>query len=122
MRKALIAALMAALAFTGCTTVTSVARTLPDGTKELTQTVRVTAGGKLDEGMLDFAAESIQADGSNWNVQSGAQSEGASTPDVIAEALKVVGIAVDSITKLKTTQAMLAQPAPESPNGPLVQP
>lgn len=69
----------------GCTTVKNVARVLPDGTKELEQTVKVSAGGKLKKGMLEFTAESILKDGSNWTVTSGARSEDAWTPNVIKD-------------------------------------
>lgn len=66
-------------------------------TKELRQTVSVSAGGKLDEGMLKFSAESIAADGSNWIVTSGAESKGAETPDVTGAVLNFATQAVGGL-------------------------
>jgi len=51
-------------------------------TKRLEQIVKVSAGGKIEEGMLDFTAESIQSDGSNWAVSSGTRGANLSSPDV----------------------------------------
>ena len=87
--KSLIVILIAAMALAGCTTVSNTARTLPDGTKELEQQVSVPPFGQVKEGMLDFTAESIGADGSNWQVQSGTAAKDVTT-DVNIQTLSLL--------------------------------
>lgn len=128
----LIAVLALGICCAGCTTVQTTAlyepALTPDGspvavmdagghvvgiaaTKRLEQTIRVSAGGKVDEGMLNLTAESVAADGSNWTVKSGTNATGAQSPDVTGEILQFAtsmasqAIGAYQATSLAQTQA-----------------
>ena len=87
--------ILIALVLSGCTTIGNTATyESPDGTvKTLEQKVKVPPFGNVEEGMLDFSAEAISADGANWNVKSGTVSEGASTDpniDILRALLQIL--------------------------------
>lgn len=74
----------------GCTTVHTEATRTTTGEYTLVQTVRVTAGGKLQDGMLDFEAEYTTPTEENWRVGSGAKSAGAETPDIVQSIVQAI--------------------------------
>jgi hypothetical protein len=93
MKRLLI--ILALCVMAGCTTVGNTASyTAPDGTiKTLEQKVSVPPFGEVKEGLLDFRAEAIGADGANWVVESGTASTGVTTDvnlDVIRALLQIL--------------------------------
>ena len=84
MREKVIVLLFAALVLGGCASINGHAKVVkPDGTQyELEQDVTVLWGAELEEGALKFGGEFVGSDGSNWNVTSGTQAQGVTTPDI----------------------------------------
>ena len=100
------------LAIGGCITNSSTATSvMPDGTeKTLRQRTIVTLGAKLTDGQLAFGAESVGADGSNWTVTSGTDTNGAQTPEISTVLLQA----------LLDAQVQRAQIEAAKPQGPSV--
>ena len=75
--------------------------------KTLTQKVGVSAGGKLKEGMLDFAADAVSSDESGWSVTAGSQSAGHESPDTVKSVtglVKELGSQYMGLQGIKVTQ------------------
>jgi hypothetical protein len=100
-----MAFLLLVLGLNGCTTITSSASTSPDGTKILNQQVTVFAGGKLDDGMLDFRAEASDRE---WQVESGTSASQADSPNMVRDMTRLIEV-------LAGVWAMQMQQAPSPP-------